>query len=39
MSLLDIHILGAPILRQETQTVAEVTDEIRRLADDMLETM
>jgi peptide deformylase len=39
VSLLEIHVLGAPVLRQETQTVAEVTDEIRRLADDMFETM
>jgi peptide deformylase len=39
VSLLDIHLLGAAVLRQETQTVATVTDEIRRLADDMLETM
>jgi peptide deformylase len=39
VSLLDIHVLGAPGLRQETQTVATVTDEIRRLADDMFETM
>ncbi len=39
MSLLDIHLLGAPILRQETQPVAEVTDEIRRLVQDMFETM
>lgn len=39
MSLLDIHVLGAPILRQETQLVATVTDELRRLADDMFDTM
>ncbi len=39
MALLDIHVLGSPILRQETQPVAGVTDELRRLADDMLETM
>ena len=39
MSLLDIHVLGSPILRQETQPVAEVTDEIRRLIADMFETM
>ena len=39
MSLLDIHLLGSPILRQETQAVAAVTDEHRRLIDDMLETM
>ena len=39
MSLLDIHVLGAPILRQETARVETVTDELRRLADDMFETM
>jgi peptide deformylase len=39
MSLLDIYLLGAPILRQETKPVQAVTDEHRRLIDDMLETM
>lgn len=39
MSLLDIHVLGSPILRQETRPVEVVTDELRRLADDMFETM
>ena len=39
MSVLDIRVLGDPVLRQETTPVAEVTDELRRLADDMLETM
>jgi peptide deformylase len=39
VSLLEIHVLGAPGLRQETQPVTAVTDEIRRLADDMFETM
>jgi peptide deformylase len=39
VSLLDIHVLGSPILRQETTPVAKVTDEIRRLIDDMMETM
>ena len=39
MSLLDIRVLGDPILRQETRPVAEVTDELRRLVDDMFETM
>jgi peptide deformylase len=39
VALLDIHVLGAPVLRQETQPVAAVTDELRRLADDMVETM
>lgn len=39
MSLLDIYILGAPILREETKKVEEVTDELRSLMDDMFETM
>ena len=39
MSLLDIWVLGAPVLRQETRLVTEVTDDIRRLIDDMFETM
>lgn len=39
MSLLDIRVLGDPILRQETTPVAEITDELRRLVDDMFETM
>ncbi len=39
MSLLDVRVLGDPILRQETKPVADVTDEIRRLIDDMFETM
>ena len=39
MSLLDIHVLGSPVLRAETRPVAEVTDEHRRLIDDMFETM
>lgn len=39
MSLLPIHVLGSPILRTETTPVAEVTDELRQLIDDMFETM
>ncbi|MBX6332896.1 MAG: peptide deformylase [Gemmatimonadaceae bacterium] len=39
MSVLDIYVLGAPILRQETRPVEVVTDEIRRLIDDMFATM
>ena len=39
MSLLDVRVLGDPILRQETKPVADVTDEVRRLIDDMFETM
>ena len=39
MSLLDIRVLGDPILRRDTTIVPAVTDDIRRLADDMFETM
>lgn len=39
MSLLDIHVLGSPILRQETERTAHITPELRRLADDMFDTM
>ena len=39
MSLLDIHVLGDPILRETTTPVAAMTDELRRLVDDMFETM
>ena len=39
MSILDIRVLGDPILRQATTPVTEVTDDIRRLIDDMFETM
>jgi peptide deformylase len=39
VSLLDIHVLGSPILRQETTPVPQVGDELRRLIDDMFETM
>ncbi len=39
MGLLEIRVLGDPILRQETKPVGEITDELRRLADDMFETM
>lgn len=39
MSLLEIRVLGDPVLRAETTPVAEVTDELRQLIDDMFETM
>ena len=39
MSLLDIRVLGDPILRQETALVTTVSDELRRLIDAMFETM
>lgn len=39
MSLLDIRVLGDPILRQPTQVVGTVTPELRKLIDDMFDTM
>ena len=39
MSLLDIHVLGSPVLRQETERVTQFTPELRRLIDNMFETM
>ena len=39
MRLLDIYLLDAPILREVTRPVGAVTDELRRLAADMFETM
>ena len=39
MSILDIRVLGDPILRQETTPVGAISDELRMLARDMFETM
>jgi peptide deformylase len=39
MAVLPITTLGAPILRQVTTPVTEVTDDLRTLAADMFETM
>ncbi|MDQ8155207.1 MAG: peptide deformylase [Gemmatimonadota bacterium] len=39
MSVLPIRVLGDPVLREETRPVADVTDDLRRLIDDMFETM
>jgi peptide deformylase len=39
VSILDIHVLGSPILRAETKVVAEVRDDLRKLANDMFDTM
>ena len=39
MSLLPIRVLGDPILRKETVPVREVTPELKRLVEDMFETM
>jgi peptide deformylase len=39
VSILDIRVLGDPILRQATTPVAAMTEELQRLIDDMFETM
>lgn len=39
MSVLDIRVLGDPILREDTTPVTLITDEIRTLAKHMFETM
>lgn len=39
MSILDIRVLGDPVLRKPTKPVAAVNDELRRLIADMFETM
>ena len=39
MSILDIRVLGDPILREETKPVDAITEELRTLARDMFETM
>jgi peptide deformylase len=39
MSLLPLHLLGSPVLRQHSPEVKTVDDEMRRLVEDMFETM
>jgi peptide deformylase len=39
MSLLPIHLLGSPVLRQRSTEVVAVDDEVRRVVEDMFETM
>jgi peptide deformylase len=39
MAVLKIRKYGDPILRRRADEVAEVTDDIRKLAEDMIETM
>ena len=39
MSLLPLHLLGSPVLRQHSLEVKTIDDEVRRLIDDMFETM
>ncbi|HUR92759.1 MAG TPA: peptide deformylase [Gemmatimonadaceae bacterium] len=39
MKTLDIRVLGDPILRMETEPVEEITDELRKLVEEMFTTM
>jgi peptide deformylase len=39
MSLLSLHLLGSPVLRQHSAEVKTVNDEVRRLVTDLFETM
>jgi peptide deformylase len=39
MSLLPLHLLGSPVLRQRSSEVGAVDDEVRRLVDHRFETM
>jgi peptide deformylase len=39
MSLLPLHLLGSPVLRQHSFPVEGVDDEVRRFIEDMFETM
>jgi peptide deformylase len=39
VSILDIRVLGDPILRKATTPVTKITDDHRQLIDDMFETM
>ena len=39
MPVREIRLLGDPVLREEAEPVGEIDEEIRRLAEDLLETM
>ena len=39
MSLRDIHLLGSPVLRQQSPAVGKVTDEVRQFVTDLFDTM
>ncbi|HEV7387254.1 MAG TPA: peptide deformylase [Gemmatimonadaceae bacterium] len=39
MSILDIRVLGDPVLRKPTKPVSDITDELKQLIADMFETM
>ena len=39
MAILDIRVLGDPVLREQTRPIAEVTEEVQQLLNDLFETM
>jgi peptide deformylase len=39
MTVLDLHLLGSPVLREQSKPVATVTDEVRQFVADLFETM
>ncbi len=39
MTIRQLHLLGSPILRQRATAVATIDDAVRRLVDDLFETM
>ena len=39
MTVRTLHLLGSPVLRQKSAPVAQVNDAVRRLVDDLFETM
>ena len=39
MTVRQLHLLGSPVLRQRSTPVAAVDDTVRRLVDDLFETM
>ena len=39
MSLLPLHLLGSPVLRQRSKEVSVVDEEVRRFVEDLFETM
>jgi peptide deformylase len=39
MTILDLHLLGSPVLREAGAEVPVVDDEVRRFVDDLFETM
>ena len=39
MTILNLHLLGSPVLRERSKEVAAVDAEVRRLVEDLFETM